>query len=82
MSEIKEIWLPVIGHKGYEVSNIGRVRSIDRWVNYSDGRVGFYRGKIFNTRVGKRGYCYVRLRSKKTNCTVHRLVAQSFLGII
>ena len=30
-----EIWKPIPGHDGYEVSNHGRVRSIDRVIDLS-----------------------------------------------
>ncbi len=41
-----ERWLPVPGWGGcYEVSDMGRVRSVDRVVIYSDGRRYSYRGK-------------------------------------
>ena len=34
-----ETWKPVPGYEGqYEVSDYGRVRSIERWVAYSNGR--------------------------------------------
>ena len=38
--ERAEHWKPVTGHEGiYEVSNHGRVRSVDRTVTRSDGQV-------------------------------------------
>lgn len=42
-----EIWKPVIGYEGlYEVSSFGRVRSLDRTVNDSLGRVYVRKGII------------------------------------
>ncbi len=36
---MKEIWIPIKEFKGlYEVSNLGRIRSIEKIVEYSDGR--------------------------------------------
>ena len=38
---MSEIWKPVVGHAGYEVSNLGRVRS-------------HWRGHIYNIRAGRK----------------------------
>ena len=46
MNQEEEIWKSIIGYEGlYEVSNVGRVRSIDRIV-FQQGRNQKYRGKI------------------------------------
>ncbi len=75
-----EEWRPVVGYEGYyEVSNLGRVRSIPRATGNLIGRksVG---GNILVTYV-KAGYHYVKLcinQEKKTGI-VHRMVAQAFV---
>lgn len=77
-----EVWLSVKGYEGlYEVSHLGRIRSIDRRVEYSDGRVVIKKGKILSISAGKNGYENVRLyKDKKAkNHSVHRLVAQAFI---
>lgn len=58
----------------YEVSNHGRVRSLDRIINNR-----FYKGKLLKTHISK-NYCAIRLNScgKSKNCFVHRLVLSSF----
>lgn len=44
-----ERWLPVVGYEGYyEVSDYGRVRSVDRWVRFSDGRLRHYTGQLLS----------------------------------
>lgn len=78
-----EVWLPVRGYEGlYEVSHLGRVRSVDRKVEYSDGRTVTKRGKILSISAGKNGYENVRLyKDKKAkNHSVHRLVAEAFIS--
>lgn len=44
------IWKPISNHSGYEVSDYGQVRSIDRWVEQGNGRGGrykrFWHGKL------------------------------------
>lgn len=76
---MQEEWKPIIGYEGiYEVSNRGRVRSVDR----VDSNSHFRPGIIRKTRVdANTGYEYVFLRKDGAakNCTVHRLVAQAFI---
>lgn len=66
-----EIWKPVVGYEGlYEVSNLGRIRSIFRWKHY----------KIIKQRIEK-GYFRIGLwnKGKARWFHVHRLVAMSFI---
>lgn len=71
---LEEIWKPIEGYEGlYEVSNLGRVRSL----NYNHtGKV-----KILSLRVNKYGYIQVGLynNGKRKFYGVHRLVAQAFI---
>lgn len=69
-----EVWKPVVGYEGlYEVSNIGRVRSI----NYHKSGKAKVMSPSFNTW----GYLIVDLRknNKRHSYTVHRLVALAFI---
>lgn len=77
MSDVTgETWRPVVGYEGfYEVSDLGRVRSLPR--NIRGVRPGILRGAIRN------GYRSVRLGhngSHRTNWYVHRLVGEAFIG--
>lgn len=77
-----EIWKPVVGYEGlYEVSNLGRIRSCDRIVKYSNGRIHNYKSVILKPNILNTGYKQVGLckNGKQTNCSVHRLVAQAFI---
>ena len=82
----KEIWKAVIGYEGsYEVSNLGNVRSIDRYCiqknNNSEKYNHIYRGKILKQFKNNAGYKQVQLsfRYKSIPKRVHRLVAEAFL---
>ena len=78
-----ERWKPVTGYEGiYEVSSHGRVRSIDRTVTYSDGRVCRRKGKVLSVRFDKYEYQIVGLcnQGKCQTRTVHSLVAEAFIG--
>lgn len=76
-----EYWRPIPGYEGYEVSNLGRVRSIDRWVKYSDGRLRLYKGRILKPVKRKDGYLQVNLSKDNRGkmFLVHRLVAMAFI---
>ena len=79
-----EVWKDVAGYEGvYQVSNLGRVRSVDRLVQYSDGRKYTYKGKMIKLAENKNrgGYLYVRLshNQRKVLKSLHRLVAETFI---
>lgn len=78
-----EIWKPVPEFEGYyEVSNLGRVRSVDRYcVRPTVGDKAFRKGKIVGFRVSKRGYLQAVLHKdgEKFHPYIHRLVAKAFI---
>ena len=78
-----EIWKDVKGYEGfYQVSNEGRVRSLDRYVNNS--RTGeqsvLRKGKVKKQSKHHGGYLIVEFNRDGKMCTklVHRLVAEAF----
>lgn len=81
MAKQKEIWLPITGYEGYyEISNIGNVRSINRWVKDRRGRK-MVRGKDKLAIIGNNGYYSVSLYKFGEGKTylVHRLIAIHFI---
>lgn len=87
MSIVDEIWKDVVGFEGYyQVSNLGRVRSLDRYIEHSGVGKGsgrhFCKGCILKPRIARHGYYQLTLRkpSVKTTFTIHLLVAPAFLG--
>lgn len=47
-----EIWKDIKGFEGfYQVSNLGRVKSLDRAIIRSDGTLARYSGRILQTRA-------------------------------
>lgn len=84
MATAAERWLPVHGFEGrYEVSDLGRVRSLDRVQVKSDGRTCTIKGRIRSlSRSGRGDYLTVSLKVDGRTVTrfVHRLVAEAFLG--
>lgn len=79
-----EEWRPAVGHDGYEVSDQGRVRSLDRTIEYVDGRSGRTCARSLKATVlapghSPSGHLHVMLGA--TACrTVHSLVAEAFIG--
>ena len=76
-----EIWLPIEGYENlYEVSNLGRVRSLERTVISKNGVTKKVSGKILKPMVN-RGYLMVTLCKNGIvrNCYIHRLVSTAFL---
>lgn len=81
----EEIWKDVVGFEGlYQVSNLGRVKSLDRYVQAVGKTAGkrFYQEKILNT-ISKsrrnRPTVNLKLNSKQCPKLVHLLIAESFL---
>ena len=78
-----EVWRPVVGYEGkYEVSNFGRVRSLDRMVpGKFPGMYANVRGKILTEIKNKSGYLRVNLCNENgaKASFVHRLVAMAFV---
>ena len=73
-------WLPVVGYEGlYEVSVLGRVRSVDRVVNgrWGDRRMG---GVVLSPGGSSRPHVQLCRDGEKKYVKVSKLVAEAFLG--
>lgn len=86
MDELKEEWKPVEGYEErYEVSNLGRVRSLDMNVvrGSRSGRKYLYKQKgriIKQTKVnGYPAFTIINNKGEKKTVQVHRLVAKAFV---
>ena len=72
-----EVWLPIKGFEGkLEVSNMGRIRSVERTVAFGIRRRKVHQ-TIYKLANDKDGYKMVGLSGK--NIKVHRAVAEAFL---
>ena len=75
--ESREVWEKIPGIDGYEVSNMGRVRSLERAIVRSNGRRQTIRARILRPAKDEWGYPMVGLHRKTYK--VHRLVAMAFM---
>jgi hypothetical protein len=77
-----EIWKDIKGYEGfYQVSNLGRVRSLDRKRLGKNGFIKIYKGKILKGHVNNLGYVCYDLFDKnniRKNIKGHFLVAFHF----
>lgn len=76
----KEEWRDIKNYEGkYQVSNLGRVRSLDRFVNSINGKRKV-KGQImsFTTRSGY-NVLVLRKNNMRKSKQVHRLVAEAFI---
>ena len=76
-----EIWKSIEGFENlYEVSNLGRIKSVKRFVNHSKGGLQKKKSYILKSGLNK-GYCRIILSkySKHYTLKVHRLVALHFI---
>lgn len=79
---INEVWKPVKYYEGlYEISNYGRVKSIERVIQDKNGKNKVVHEKYITQHDNGRGYLFVSLwKDNKTKKEyVHRLVAITFI---
>ena len=77
----KEIWKDITGYEGlYQVSNMGRVKSLERTFINKIGRERYVKECILKPVINRDGYLLVTLCAggKRKNLMVHRLVCEAF----
>lgn len=79
---MNEIWKDVEGFNGYQVSNIGNVRSLDRFVLSKDGKLIPKHGRVLQPIIDVDGYRRVHITNddgKRKIVKISRLVAKAFI---
>jgi NUMOD4 motif/HNH endonuclease len=82
MNTDSEIWKPVVGYEGaYEVSSLGRIRTVERQVSAKAGSVRTVKPRI-RIPCFVNGYYGVKLshHNKSKTEIVHRMVLEAFVG--
>jgi hypothetical protein len=80
-----EIWKDIKEYENlYQVSSLGRVKSLSKVVNYIDGRKRRYKEIYLKPRFGKDRYPFVSLYKKndlgnEKHIRIHQLVAKYFI---
>ncbi|CYW53522.1 TPA: HNH endonuclease [Streptococcus suis] len=77
----KENWKDIVGYEGYyQVSDFGRVRSLDREITKKDGRTMVVRGRVMEGTIKDNGYIQISLwkENKGQSFYLHRLVILAF----
>lgn len=79
-----EVWKDIPKYNNYMVSNIGRVKSKDRFVVFTRSGISgkqYHKSKILSSSTVKHGYNVVRLSQdgNMNSFSVHRLVANAFI---
>jgi hypothetical protein len=81
--ELTEVWLPVVGHEGlYEVSDLGRIRSVPRTVKTGVAQFSSA-ATVLKTAKGGRANNYLRVfltAGRRRHAYVHHLVCEAFHG--
>ena len=76
-----EVWRPVRGHEAtYEVSNHGRVRSVDRTITDKHGNRRRHSGRVLKLATSPTGHLKVNLGLDNPAKLVHRIVLEAFVG--
>ena len=78
---MEEIWKDIKGYEGcYQVSNLGRVKSLERDIHYENGTIKHRKERIMKPQ-NLRGYNGINLYKENTYkvVLVHRLVADAFM---
>jgi hypothetical protein len=74
----RELWKAIPELQGYEVSNLGRLRSLDRVVHYDYWKR--VRGRIMSSWPNPSGHLMTNLGKKIGTQYVHQLVMLAFVG--
>lgn len=83
MKKELEVWVDVPEYEGhYQVSNLGRVRSLDRIVIHKNGAKHFKEGQIQKLQDNGNGRLYKQMKrdGKYKNYYISRLVMLAFVG--
>lgn len=79
---MREVWKDIVGYEGlYQVSNLGRVKGLERVVMRGSNFVPV-KEKIMTLRFNQRGYLIAHLTKEgvQKQYMTHRLVAQAFIS--
>ena len=75
----KEIWKDIPGYEGYyQVSNLDRVKSLDRYVNHNKGGLKVFKGSILKSSYKRKIYCLCKNGNKQA-LFIHQIKYITFI---
>lgn len=77
-----EVWKDIVDFPNYQISNLGNVKSIDRYTKAKDNEIIHRKEFLLKGFINKKGYRQVTLydiNKKPKTMRVHRLVAEAFI---
>ena len=73
-------WAPIPSHPGYEASDLGQIRTVDRVIARQDGTTCRLRGAVRKVHLNRQtGRLQLLLNNRRTR-RVHQLVLEAFVG--
>ena len=87
LNYLNEEWKPIKGYENlYEISNYGRVRSLDKYVKSKNGSMQFRKGKLIIPHIPNKKAPYYQIQLWKNGAYkyfyIHQLVYIAFVGQI
>lgn len=83
MNSEVEIWKDLPEFEGiYQMSSMGRIKTLDRYITLRSNSKNFRKGKILKLSKNRLGYLFTTLfngKIRKKNAYIHRLMAKTFL---
>ncbi len=79
---MEEIWKDVVGYEGYyQISDLGRVKSVGRWINVRGGGERFKKETINKHFIDRYGYWRIELNKDNVakKYFIHVLVGKAFI---
>lgn len=73
-----EIWKDVPHYSGYQVSNLGNVRSLDRTILTTNNQIRYYKGHIIRPVLNPQGYNTVKMGASRPRITIHKAMQYAF----
>lgn len=77
-----EVWRDILGFEhNYQVSNLGRIRTKDRYVRIGGGKERFVKGRIVKPTICTNGYYEIQMHinGKRKIKLLHRAVGEAFI---
>lgn len=79
-----EIWKDIEGYTGYQISSLGNIRSVDRYVASKNGSKRLLKGQPIPPIIRGEGddvtyIAVLRKNGKQTHCSLRKLVASAFV---